>query len=59
MTKEEKSMRLLELAVNTHTAYRTAALASSKPYSKSPNPGEEIEALFDKFEALFDKKLSE
>lgn len=59
MTKEEKVMGLLKIAVQTHTAYQTAAMTSSKGYTRSQNPMGDIEQLFDKFEELFNKKIAE
>jgi len=59
MTKEEKVMHLLQIAVQTHTAYQTAAMTSSRGYSKSEDPMGDIEKLFDKLEELFEKKVAE
>ncbi|MBW9415805.1 hypothetical protein [Enterobacter roggenkampii] len=59
MTKEEKVMHLLTIAVQTHTAYQTAAMTSSRGYSKSEDPMGDIEKLYDKLEDLFEKKIAE
>ncbi|HBW4577287.1 hypothetical protein LQF95_24645 [Klebsiella quasipneumoniae] len=59
MTKEEKVMSILKLAVETHTAYQTAAMTSAKGFTRSEDPMSDIEKMYDKFEALFDKKLAD
>ncbi|ENU1544705.1 hypothetical protein ACR3F8_004725, partial [Escherichia coli] len=59
MTKEEKILYLFQLSVKTHTAYQTAAMTSDKNYSTSENPIDDISKLYDKFEALLDKKFAE
>ena len=59
MTKEEKILYLFQLSVQTHTAYQTAAMTSDKNYSTSENPMDDISKLYEKFEALLDKKFAE
>ncbi len=58
MTKEEKVMFLMRLAVETHNAYRSGHLASGKKLTDH-NPIETIEKIYDKYEELLDKKLAE
>ncbi|HAO0323836.1 TPA: hypothetical protein IGZ64_003696 [Escherichia coli] len=59
MTKEEKVMFLMRLAVETHSAYRSAQIAAGKSPNKDPDPVEAIEMIYDRYEQLLDKKLAE
>lgn len=58
MTKEEKVMFLMRLAVETHSAYRSGHIASGKKLTDH-NPIETIEKIYDKYEELLVKKLAE
>lgn len=57
--QRRKILYLFQLSVKTHTAYQTAAMTSDKNYSTSENPIDDISKLYDKFEALLDKKFAE
>lgn len=59
MTKEEKVIFLMRLAVDTHSAYRSAQIASGKGMNADHDPIEAIEKIYNKYEALLDKKLAE
>ncbi|WP_213180890.1 hypothetical protein [Citrobacter freundii] len=59
MTKEEKVMFLMRLAVETHSAYRSGQIAAGKPSNPSHDPIETIEKIYEKYEELLDKKLAE
>ncbi len=60
MTKEEKVIYLMRLAVDTHSAYRSAQIASGKGMNTDHDPIEAIEKIYNKYEALLDKNsLSE
>ncbi|MDA8487442.1 hypothetical protein [Kluyvera sp. Awk 3] len=57
MTKEEKVMFLMRLAVDTHSAFRAAQIASPRSNSISRDPMNEIEEIYVKYEEFLDKKL--
>ena len=59
MTKEEKVIFLMRLAVDTHSAYRSAQIASGKALHADHDPIEAIERIYGKYEELLDKKLAE
>ncbi|WEE18640.1 hypothetical protein [Citrobacter koseri] len=59
MTKEEKVMFLMRLAVETHNAYRSGQLAAGKSGNFVQDPIDAIERIYEKYEVLLDKKLAE
>jgi len=59
MTKEEKVLFLMRLAVETHNAYRSGQLAAGKSGSFVEDPIASIERIYGKYEVLLDKKLAE
>ncbi len=59
MTKEEKVMYLMRLAVETHNSYCSGQIASGKANNFAHEPIEAIERIYEKYEELLDKKLAE
>lgn len=59
MTKEEKVMFLMRLAVDTHNAFRSGQLAAGKGGGFVQDPIDSIERIYEKYEALLDKKIAE
>lgn len=59
MTKEEKVLFLMRLAVDTHSAYRSGQIAAGKVPNPDHDPIEAIERIYNKYEELLDKKLAE
>lgn len=57
MTKEEKVMFLMRLAVETHSAYRAAQISSPRAHTSSHDYMSAIEAIYDRYEEFLDKKL--
>jgi hypothetical protein len=58
MTHEEKVMFLMRLAVDTHNAYRSGQIASSRGPTITRDPISAIEDIYEKYEAFLDKKLT-
>lgn len=58
MTHEEKVMFLMRLAVDTHNAYRSGQIASSRNPSITRDPISAIEDIYEKYEAFLDEKLT-
>lgn len=58
MKHEEKVMFLMRLAVDTHNAYRSGQIASSRGSVLSRDPMSAIEDIYEKYEAFLDKKLT-
>ncbi|MEJ9962461.1 hypothetical protein [Escherichia albertii] len=59
MTKEEKVMFLMRLAVETYNAHYQEQLLLSRSISLATEPAGEIDAIYNTFEAFLDKKLME
>ncbi|TNV22034.1 hypothetical protein FH968_03900 [Buttiauxella sp. B2] len=59
MTKEEKVMFLMRLAVETHNAYRSAQITTSQAFTVATNPTKMIDEFYSRYEEFFDEKLKE
>ncbi|GDX04069.1 hypothetical protein RHD99_10800 [Buttiauxella selenatireducens] len=59
MTKEEKVMFLMRLAVDTHNAYRSAQITTSQAFTAASNPMKLIGEFYSRYEEFFDEKIKE